>query len=250
MPLTSALCSWGGRALNAARWRHGVFWPVLVPTDRAWEEYLRGLSQHGRDNHKKAKALNAGVRFEAAAFSPERVRRFMDLWARHFRFPDGYLSRLEALAGAARLSCFEARAGGETIALQLVETYGPYGRCHAPWFDKAAFEKRLLATFMWFSLFEHAMRTRAYGWLDLWDGPPARLPPEHYKRRYRPLDDGSIVRACGTCAFMFVTEAARLRGPLRCPSCAAPASVDWKGRAVLALSRLRKPAFARTRRPA
>lgn len=249
MGLTSRV----GRALNDARWRHGVFWPLLVSTRRPWEEYLAALSESGRRYRRKAAKLNSDKAFAPAPFRPEEVRRFMDLWGRHFAFAPDYFDRLLRLEQQGRLACYAATAGGQTTALQLVEAYGPYGRCHAPWFDKDAHEESSLATYMWFSVIEHAVRAGRFEWLDLGGGPLSRLPEDHYKRRYGPDESGTFLRRCAPCGFMFVVDLARLRRAVACPSCGDGARVSWRGRAVLALSRVPKPGpsrRARTRRSA
>jgi hypothetical protein len=234
-------------ALNDARWRHGVFWPLLVRTDRAWEEYVAGLSESGRRYLRKALKLNAGRTLRVVPFDGAQVRSFMDLWGRHYAFAPDFFSKLEALEKRGRMTCFAAVEGDRTVAVQLVETYGPYGRCHAPWFDKDALEASNLATFMWFGVLEHAMRERAFAWLDLGGGPLARLPSDHYKRRYAPEASPAVLRRCAACAFMFVVDPPRRHA---CPGCGTDAPLSWRGRAVLAVSRVPKPGRARTRRTA
>lgn len=241
------LLSRASAALNDARWRHGVFWPLLVSTRGRWEDYVERLSVNGRRYYRRAAKLNGEKAVRVVPFDRAQVASFMELWGRHFAFAPGYLSRLEALARRGRMTCFEARAGGTPVALQLVETYGPYGRCHAPWFDKPAHEAANLATFMWFAVIERAMRGGSFHWLDLGGGPASRLAPDHYKRRYAPEEGPRLLRRCPACAYMFVVEPESASGDLACPECGAACAVDWRARAVLAVSRLPSPAAWRAR---
>jgi hypothetical protein len=221
--------------LLESRWDEGLLLPILVRLDQSWQEYYEGLSKPARKNYKAAMRKNVDVSFESIEPNEDAITRFMDIWGKYYPFPEGELEKYMEIARKNWLLCFGARTNTQLIAIHLVEKYGAYLRCHAPWFERDTYHDRQLSTYMWFSLISCALRDPEAKWLDLGGGPLNRLPETHYKRRYNPERTAPFfVKICLDCSFHYLVDQKSLhRRKMICPNCGNEEQLNLRRRFIL-----------------
>jgi hypothetical protein len=224
-------------ALLESRWEEGLLLPILVRLDRTWQEYYEGLSKPARKNYKAAMGKNSDLTYESIEPDKETVKTFVDIWQKYYPFPKGELEKYMEIARKNWLLCFGARLNSNLMAIHLVEKYGTYLRCHAPWFDRELHEDRQLSTYMWFSLISHSLGDPDMKWLDLGGGPLHRLPQDHYKRRYNPeVTTPFFVKVCLNCSFHYLVDEKLLhRRKMICPDCGNEEQLNLRRRLILSL---------------
>jgi hypothetical protein len=152
--------------------------PILVDVgDVTFPEYIRSLSKSAKKNYAYTVKNNAELSFSRVEYRRELVGTFMDLWESQEvagRCIKWGISKdfVEFLNTRGHLICYAAKCqtSGEVLALQFVEKHDDYVECYPPMFDKALYNQRYLAKYMWFGLIEDAIGDPDIGWLDLGGG--------------------------------------------------------------------------------
>lgn len=235
--LPRVLSSGTHRIVSDARWRHGVFWPVLVPVSDTWEKYQDSLSRPAKKNLRASLKANADLRYSDFSCDKREYDRFFDIWGRRFPFPDGERQKIWHMVESGRIDAYRAEGPDGVVGIHLVERFGRYARCHAPWFDFEQHEKRGLGSHFWFSLIQHSCSSGRYDWLDLGGGPIRKLNESHYKRRFSPVETSQFVRLCRSCGYNYLVPSRPMPAETHCPECGMHDPLRPIAHLALAISR-------------